>query len=69
MFDGDSIFCMSTGEKKLPAASGSFIDPHALHLSELGHAAANCMSRAIIHGVLSARSMAGTTAYRDLEDL
>jgi len=69
MFEGDSIFCMSTGEKKLPEASGSYIDPHALHLSELGHAAANCMSRAIIHGVLSARSMPGMTAYRDLEDL
>ena len=69
MFEGDSIFCMSTGEKKLPEASGSYIDPHALHLSELGHAAANCLSRAIIHGVLSARSIPGMTAYRDLEDL
>ena len=69
MFEGDSIFCMSTGEKKLPEASGSYIDPHALHLSEMGHAAANCMSRAIIHGVLSARSIPGMTAYRDLEDL
>ena len=69
MFEGDSIFCLSTGEKKLPETSGSYMDPQALHLSELGHAAANCLSRAIIRGVLSARSIPGMTAYRDLEDL
>lgn len=69
MFEGDTIFCISTGEKNLPKTSGSYMDPHALHLSELGHAAANCLSRAIIHGVISARSMAGMTAFEDLEDL
>jgi len=69
MFEGDSIFCLATGEKKLPETSGSYMDPHALHLSELGHAAANCLSRAIIHGVLNAYSMAGMTAFCDLEDL
>jgi len=69
MFEGDTIFCISTGEKKLPETSGSYMDPHALYLSELGHAAANCLSRAIIHGVISARSMAGMTAFNDLEDL
>jgi L-aminopeptidase/D-esterase-like protein len=69
MFEGDTIFCISTGEKKLPKTSGSYMDPHALHLSELGHAAANCLSRAIIHGVISARSMAGMTAFDDLDDL
>lgn len=69
MFEGDIIFCLSTGEKKLPETSGSYMDPHALHLSELGHAAANCLSRAIIHGVLNAHSMAGFTAFVDLEDL
>ena len=69
MFEGDTIFCISTGEKNLPKTSGSYMDPHALHLSELGHAAANCLSRAIIHGVISARSMAGMTAFDDLEDL
>ena len=68
MFDGDSIFCLSTGEKQLPDASGTYMDPQALHLSELGQAAADCLARAIIRGVLSARSMPGITAYRDLED-
>jgi len=68
MFDGDSIFCLSTGEKKLPDASGSYMDPQALHLSELGQAAADCLARAIIRGVLSARSMSGIAAHCDLED-
>ena len=69
MFEGDTIFCLSTGGKQLPKTSGSYMDPHALHLSELGHAAADCLSRAIIHGVLKAHSMADLTAFADLEDL
>ena len=36
--------------------------------NELGHAAANCMSRAIISGILSARSLAGMIAFCDFED-
>jgi L-aminopeptidase/D-esterase-like protein len=69
MFDGDTVFCLATGKKKLPKAPGFFIAPRALALNELGHAAANCMSRAIIHAILKARSLAGMTAYCDLEDL
>ena len=69
MFDGDTVFCLATGKKKLPKAPGFFIAPRALALNELGHAAANCMSRAIIHTILKARSLAGMTAYCDLEDL
>jgi L-aminopeptidase/D-esterase-like protein len=69
MFDGDTIFCLSTGGKQLPKTSGSYMDPHALHLSELGHAAADCLSRAIINAVLRARSMAGLTAFKDLAKL
>ena len=69
LFDGDTIFCLATGKRKLPKTSGSYMDPHALLLSELGHAAANCMSRAIISGVLNAHSMAGVKAFKDLENL
>jgi len=69
MFDGDTIFCLATGKKKLPEAPGFFIAPQALSLNELGHAAANCMSRAIIHAILKAGSLAGMTAFYDLEDL
>lgn len=69
MFDGDTIFCLATGQKELPEAPGFFIAPRALSLNELGHAAANCMSRAIIHAILKADSLAGMTAFRDLKDI
>jgi len=69
MFDGDTIFCLATGQKELPEAPGFFIAPRALSLNELGHAAANCMSRAIIHAILKADSLAGITAFRDLKDI
>ena len=69
MFDGDTIFCLATGKKQLPAHHGFFLDPRALFLNELGDAAANCMSRAIIHAILNAGSLAGMTAFCDLENL
>ena len=69
MFDGDTIFCLATGQKELPEAPGFFIAPRALSLNELGHAAANCISRAIIHAILKADSLAGMTAFRDLKDI
>jgi L-aminopeptidase/D-esterase-like protein len=69
MFDGDTVFCLATGQKELPETPGIFIAPKAQSLNELGHAAANCMSRAIIHSILSAKSIAGMTAFCDLEGL
>ncbi len=69
MFDGDTLFCLATGKKNLPEAPGTFISPWAQSLIEVGHAAADCVSRAIIHSVLSARSIAGMTAFCDLENL
>ena len=68
LFDGDTIFCLATGKKELPEAPGFFPSPQAQAFNELGHAAANCMSRAIISGILNARSMAGMIAFCDLED-
>lgn len=68
LFDGDVIFCMSTGKRELPEIPGFFVMPQAQAVNELGHAAANCMSRAIIRAILNARSLAGMTAFRDLDD-
>jgi len=68
MFDGDTIFCLATGEKKLPENSGFFTSPQAQSINELGHCAANCMSRAIICAVLNATCLAGINAFCDLED-
>jgi L-aminopeptidase/D-esterase-like protein len=69
MFDGDTIYCLATGQKELPQTLGIYKAPRALALNELGHGAANCMSRAIIHAILQAESLAGMTAFCDLEDL
>lgn len=68
MFDGDTIFCLATGKKKLGDAADLFSTPQATGINELGHAAANCMSRAIISAVLFATSLAGMKAFCDLED-
>ncbi len=68
LFDGDAVFCLATGKKELPEAPDFFPSPQAQAFNELGHAAANCMSRAIISGILSARSLAGMIAFCDLED-
>ena len=69
MFDGDTVFCMATGKKDLPETEGFFTAPHAPAVNDIGNAAADCLSRAIIHGVFAAHSMAGMTAFCDLEDL
>jgi L-aminopeptidase/D-esterase-like protein len=69
MFDGDTIFALATGLQELPDTPGFFVAPRAQALNEVGHAAANCLSRAIIRAVLAAHSMAGMTAFRDLKNL
>jgi len=68
MFDGDTIFCLATGRKTLPQSPGFFVAPQAQALNELGHAAAECVGRAIIHGILDAHSMGGMTAFADLQE-
>ena len=68
MLDGDTIFCLAMGGKKLPETPGIGIAAQAQSLSELGHAVANCVSRAIMRAILSAHSLAGMTAFCDLED-
>jgi len=69
MFDGDTVFCMATGRKNLPDTAGFLAGRQAQAISDIGHAAADCMSRAIIHGVLSAETTGIFPAFRDLEDL
>jgi L-aminopeptidase/D-esterase-like protein len=69
MFDGDTIFCLATGRRALPEIPGFFPAGAAQAVNDIGHAAADCTARAIIHAVLSARSLAGLTAHADLEPL
>ncbi len=67
MFDGDIVFCLSTGKRPLPEAAGFFAAPAAQTLNELGHTAADCLTRAIIDAILAAHSTYGLTAYCDLD--
>lgn len=69
MFDGDTIFCMATGEHRLEDSKGFFPGPAAEALNEIGRAAADCMSRAIVRAVMEAQSINGIIAFRDLEPL
>jgi len=68
LFEGDTIFCMATGKRKLPEVPGYYGTVHARAVSDIGHAAADCMSRAIISAILTAKSMAGMTAFCDLKN-
>jgi L-aminopeptidase/D-esterase-like protein len=68
MFDGDTIFCLATGKRELPETPGFFAAPKAQSINEIGRAAADCMTRAIIRAALEAKSMGEVIAFRDLED-
>lgn len=66
MFDGDTIFCLGTGKRKLPESQGFFPAPHAEAITALGDAMAGCLARAIMRAVALAKSLAGMTALSDL---
>jgi L-aminopeptidase/D-esterase-like protein len=68
MFDGDTIFCIATGKKRLPETPGVFASPYAQAINDIGHAASNCIARAIIRGVLAAETLKQFTAFHDLEE-
>ncbi len=66
MFDGDTIFALSTALRELPEEPGFFAAPKAVALNEIGRAAADCMSRAIMRGVLAAETLGEFKAFADL---
>jgi len=66
MFDGDIVYCLATGKRPLPENHGIFMAPVAQAINDIGHAAADCLARAIIRGILDAKSGYTLTAYRDL---
>lgn len=66
MFDGDIVFCLATGKHNLPESPGFFQASAAQTINQIGHAAADCLSRSIIRGIVDAESGFGLTAYRDL---
>lgn len=66
MFDGDTIFCLATNKRQLPDIEGFFGAPKAQALNEIGRAAADCLTRAIIRGIFEATSLGMMKAFRDL---
>ena len=67
MFDGDTLFCLATALRPLPEIVGVFVGPRACSLNEIGRAAADCVSRAIVRAVVEAHSLPGMIALRDME--
>lgn len=66
MFDGDTIFCLATGAKPLAEISGPFDVSGAAAVSQVGQAAADCISRAVMRGLLAAEPLAGLMALSQL---
>lgn len=66
MFDGDTVFSLATGELdpavlKQQAAWGNM----AANVNKVGAAAADALSRAIVHALLNAQTVGDVPSYRD----
>lgn len=66
--DGDTVFALATGAVKVaphpdtPAA----LSPETALITAVGAAAADCLARAVLAGVLAARPVAGIPSYREI---
>jgi len=66
--DGDTVFALATGAVEVaptvdpPAA----LSPETGLVTAVGSAAADCLARAVLVGVLAAESVAGIPTYRDM---
>lgn len=65
MFDGDTIFVLATGEVDLQGGDTPFGPGRIESLSRIGASAADVLSRAIIHAILSAETVGSFSSYRD----
>jgi L-aminopeptidase/D-esterase-like protein len=65
--DGDTVFALATGAVEVPppADAPAAMSPEARLVTEVGAAAADCVARAVLVGVLAAESIAGIPTYRD----
>jgi L-aminopeptidase/D-esterase-like protein len=64
--DGDTVFALATGAVEvLPAADmPAALSPETGLVTAVGAAAADCLARAVLAGVLAAESIAGIPTYR-----
>lgn len=67
MFDGDTVFALATGSRRLSDVTGTFAEPaRAAELDRLCAAAADVFARAMVHALLAARGLPGLPAYQDV---
>ncbi|WP_207547220.1 P1 family peptidase, partial [Mycobacterium talmoniae] len=66
--DGDTVFALATGAVEVaPAAdTPAGLSPETALVTAVGAAAADCVARAVLVGVLAAQPVAGIPTYRDL---
>lgn len=66
--DGDTVFALATGAVEVPLdpETPASMSPETPLVTEIGAAAADCLARAVLVGVLAAESVAGIPTYRDL---
>ncbi|GBG39759.1 P1 family peptidase [Mycobacterium montefiorense] len=65
--DGDTVFALATGAVEVPpvADAPAGMSPETRLVTEVGAAAADCLARAVLVGMLAAESVAGIPTYRD----
>lgn len=66
--DGDSVFALATGAIEVEPASDTpaAMSPETRLTAAVGAAAADCLARAVMVGVLAAEAVAGIPTYRDM---
>jgi L-aminopeptidase/D-esterase-like protein len=66
--DGDTVFALATGAVEVPAdpTTPASMSPEVPLITAVGAAAADCLARAVLVGVLAAESVAGIPSYRDM---
>ncbi|MGO8939823.1 MAG: P1 family peptidase [Mycobacterium sp.] len=64
--DGDTVFALATGAVGVPPAADTpaALSPETGLVTAVGAAAADCLARAVLAGVLAAESVAGIPTYR-----
>ncbi|MCV7260125.1 P1 family peptidase [Mycobacterium shimoidei] len=66
--DGDMVFALATGAVEVapPADTPAAFSPETALVTVVGAAAADCLARAVLHGVVVAEPVAGIPTYRGL---
>jgi L-aminopeptidase/D-esterase-like protein len=66
--DGDMVFALATGAVEVapPADTPAAFSPETSLVTAVGAAAADCLARAVLGGVIAAESVAGIPTYRGL---